>query len=225
MDTEGSSSREVAETSAVQEDIVTKSRSADRHKRVECKVCFRKMRSNNIKRHMKTHKKLLNQVEMHEEIERREKLKLGKEEEIRNTIRNMLTEELGRESTMLVEKESTLIKRSEFQFTSFITGYYFYHSRWTPYIGQELTTMCEMDNSYDKFSVSVYWNDMIVGHVPRQISPQFTALLKSDGCIQVKVIRHPFNTGNKGLRVPCIYTVSGKEKEVQNIKINVVNID
>ena len=157
---------------------------------------------------------------MREGIDQRKK---ESKDELENMIRKNLTEELAKQKakSVMVEEGET-VKKSEFQFTSFITGYYFYRHRWTPYIGQELTTMCEMDNSYDKFA---YWSDMIVGHVPRQISPQFTALLKLGGCIQVKVIRDPFNTGNKGIRVPCIYTVSGNEKDVQSIKVNVINID
>ena len=34
-------------------------RSADRYKQVECKGCFRKMRSNHLKRHMRTHPKVM----------------------------------------------------------------------------------------------------------------------------------------------------------------------
>ena len=40
-------------------DILTKkSRSSDRHRKVECKVCLRTMRSNNLKRHMTKHMEL-----------------------------------------------------------------------------------------------------------------------------------------------------------------------
>ncbi len=218
---------QMSETNAVKGNVMvkTKPRSADRHKQLECKVCFRNMRSDSLKRHMHTHRELYS-LDEEEMLAERRKLKTDREkEELGNMIRQIVKEELTKHNTNSIPVEKELTKKSQFQFTSFITGYYFYRSRWTPYIGQELTTMCEMDNSYDEFAVSVYWNDMIVGHVPRQISPQFTALLKSGGCIQVKVIRDPFNTGNKGLRVPCIYTVSGKEKEIQNIRVNVVNIE
>jgi len=79
---------------------------------------------------------------------------------------------------------------TEFQFESFITGYFHYQFIWTPQIGEVLTTTCESDNTYDKFAISILKNnDTIVGHTPRQISKQFTALLKSKGTVNVKVLR------------------------------------
>ena len=58
---------------------------ADRHKQAECKVCCRKMRSDNLTRHMKTHQKLLTVEEndMREEIRRRNQLRYTREEQER----------------------------------------------------------------------------------------------------------------------------------------------
>ena len=39
------------------------SRCANRHKQVECNVCYRKMKSNNLTRHMKIHQKLYGKPE------------------------------------------------------------------------------------------------------------------------------------------------------------------
>ena len=78
---------------------------------------------------------------------------------------------------------------------------------------------------YDEFAVSILKNsDTIVGHTPRQISKQVTALLKSDGTVNVKVIAKPVITKRKGIRVPCIYIVSGERTFVQDIKDNIHKI-
>ena len=115
---------------------------------------------------------------------------------------------------------------TEFQFESFITGYYHYQFIWTPQIGEVLTTICDGDNIYDKFAISIIKNlETVVGHTPRQISKQFTALLKSKGTVNVKVIASPINTGKKGLRVPCTYIVRGKRTFVQYIKDNIHKIE
>ena len=47
----------------------------DRHEQVECTVCFRKMRSNNMKRHMRKHRDLysLDENGMREEIKERKR--------------------------------------------------------------------------------------------------------------------------------------------------------
>ena len=87
-------------------------------------------------------------------------------------------------------------------------------------IGEELTGMYELGNAYDEFAVSVLKNDKIVGHVPRQITKEFTALLKSGGTIKIKIIGNPVNTRKWGIRVPCTYSVCGKQKFVQDIRDN-----
>ena len=115
---------------------------------------------------------------------------------------------------------------TEFQFESFITGYFHYQFIWTPQIGEVLTTTCDSDNTYDKFAISILKNnDTIVGHTPRQISKQFNAVLKSEGTVNVKVIASPINTRTIGLIVPCTYMVSGKRIFVQYIKDNIHKIE
>ena len=214
MDTKGEVN--IIEKDRMQESA-RKSRTADRHKRIQCKVCLREMRSNNLKRHMKTHEKR-KEIQQHSNVQE-SSLELTK------LIQKIVSEELAKEREKSVAEDKEKVKDCQFQFTSYITGYYYYRHRWTPYISQELTTMCEMDNTYDKFAVSVHSNDMIVGHVPREVSQQFTTVLKSGGNIQVKVTREPFNTGNKGLRVPCMYTVNGEEKHLEGVKTAVYNIN
>ena len=146
----------MTETNSTEEKATKpKARQQNVNKQVECKVCLRKMRSDTVKRHMKTHQKRANEEKMSEEMEQRKKSRESRDE-LENMIRRILREELSKENTKSMMKKSEMMTKSQFQFTSFITGYYFYRHKWTPYIGQELTTMCEMDNSYDKFAVSVY---------------------------------------------------------------------
>ena len=54
-------------------DIPTKSRPGNRHRKIECTVCLRTMHSQNLKRHMLKHRELymLDEDEIREEIKRR----------------------------------------------------------------------------------------------------------------------------------------------------------
>ena len=58
-----------------------KTQSAERNKQVECHVCLRKMRSDNLKRHMSKHRELhtLDEEEIRGEIKRRKKLQETRE--------------------------------------------------------------------------------------------------------------------------------------------------
>ena len=123
-------------------------------------------------------------------------------------------------------KSHNRLIRDEFQFKSFITGHYHYRHIWTPRVGEDLTAACQRDNVYDQFAVSIIKNnDTIVGHTPRHISKQVTALLKSAGTVNVKVITNPIITKRRGIRVPCTYIVSGKRTFVQDIKDNIHKIE
>ena len=57
----------------------------DRHEQVECTVCFRKMRSDNLKRHMRKHRDLysLDENDMREEIKERKRQYDNREERTR----------------------------------------------------------------------------------------------------------------------------------------------
>ncbi len=123
-------------------------------------------------------------------------------------------------------KSHNRLIRDECQFKSFITGHYHYRHIWTPRVGEDLTAACECDNTHDEFAVSILKNnDTIVGHTPRQISKQVTALLKSAGTVNVKVIAKPVKTKTRGIRVPCTYIVSGRRTFVQDIKDNIHKIE
>ena len=122
---------------------------------------------------------------------------------------------------MEIEDESPKkLNSTGFQVHSYVTGHYHYQRIWTPNVGEELTSMYELDNAYDEFAVSVLKDDKIVGHVPRELSEKFTTILKSGGSIKVTIRGKPYNTRRWGIRVPCIYTVSEKETFLQDIRDN-----
>ena len=119
----------------------------------------------------------------------------------------------------------TKLHNRQFRFDSFITGHYHYQHIWIPQVGEDLAIAPERDNTYDEFAVSILKNnDTIVGHIPRQISVHVTALLKSEGTVNVKVVANPIKTRRRGIRVPCTYVVSGKRTFVQDIKDNLHKI-
>ena len=224
----------------------------ERHKQVECIDCLRKMQSDNIKCHMLKHRELylLDVDEIRDEISHRKKLQETREnrlqlmqyitkeeeedddEEVVEEVPPLEYSNIKTPPTMLnpfsIENDTRDADQiyTEFQFESFITGYFHYQFIWTPQVGEVLTTTCDSDNTYDKFAINILKNnDTIVGHTPRQISKQFTALLKSEGTANVKVIASPINTRTRGLRVPCTYMVSGKRIFVQYIKDNIHKIN
>ena len=73
----------------------SKLRSSDRHREVECKICLRGMRSNNLKRHMLKHQNLydLDEEEIRSEIKRRKKL--GETREEQEQLINQVADEEG----------------------------------------------------------------------------------------------------------------------------------
>ena len=112
----------------------------------------------------------------------------------------------------------------EFQFQSFITADSHCQHIWT--IGEELAT-ARVPNSKE-FDVNIILKNnsemIVVGHTPREISRQFTALLLSGGNVTVTVVAYPDSTITHGIRVPCTYIVNGKRTFVQDVKDNIANI-
>ena len=85
------------DTTILQEIMIPKMKpqSTDQHRQVECKICLRKMQSNNLKRHMLKHRELhtLDEDEIREEIKRRKKLRATREE--REQLVRQIAEEEG----------------------------------------------------------------------------------------------------------------------------------
>ena len=92
--------------------------------------------------------------------------------------------------------------------TSWVTGHHIYKRQWTPEIGDLLECRREATNRYDRWAVAVYRCERIVGHVPRDLSRQFTAHLTAGRKISAQVIGKRENKRRRGLEVPVIYTIS-----------------
>jgi len=80
----------------------------DRHVQVECTVCFSKMRSDNLKRHMRKHRDLYSLAEndMREEIQERKRQYENRMEKIRMVKEIAQQEEAPLECIEEVEKTS-----------------------------------------------------------------------------------------------------------------------
>ena len=93
-----------------------------------------------------------------------------------------------------------------------VRGYHVYGDIWNPYVGEQLTTERESDNTEDKYAVAVRKDGTAtVGHAPREISKLF---IERSGIISCEVTgdrrRLPLFEG--GLEIPCIYTFKGKRE-------------
>ena len=187
-----------------------KIRLLNRCKKDRCLVCYKYIRSDNIKRHIRTHKDIL-----------------GKPEPEWRKVLRETTEMLSKlqELTYQMFNDMNDVKvNKEFKLSSYITVYHQYHKLWTPQIDEELACEHEAGNIYDEFAIAVIKDGMVVGHVPKTISEQFYNLLQNGGLIEVKVIGEPANTKKRGLRIPCMYIVNGQNDLIQNVKNNFVKI-
>ena len=70
-----------------------------------------------------------------------------------------------------------------FEFSSVIRGHHVYKEIFMPTIGKILQSRREPDNSYDNFVVAIIEDDIVVGHVPRNISVLCNLFLKKGGTI------------------------------------------
>ena len=83
------------------------SKMQDRHRQVECDVYGKPMRSNNLKRHKKTHKDLLSlpDNEIKDELKSRQEIKKRHEEKIQKVV------EIARENDLPIPEEIINRKR------------------------------------------------------------------------------------------------------------------
>ena len=99
---------------------------------------------------------------------------------------------------------------------SLIRGHHVYKDIWTPTIGEILEVQREPENEHDRRAVCLLKSGTIVGHVPREISRIFWFFLGHGGRISCEVTgRRKYG---KGLEVPCVYTITGREKMIVKMK-------
>ena len=97
------------------------------------------------------------------------------------------------------------------EFQSYVRGYHAYMENWTPIIGQALQLKREPTNGHDVHAVAVYFEDQIVGHIPYNLAPKVSALLRRDvnkGFVEVTGDRVNRGAGY-GLEIPCSYRLYG----------------
>ena len=85
-----------------------------------------------------------------------------------------------------------------------------------PTIRKILQSRRELDNSYDSFAIAIIENDIIVGHVPQNISVLCDFFLKKRGtisCIIAAPRQYSRDLEKGGLDVPCKLIFSGMVKE------------
>ena len=113
-----------------------------------------------------------------------------------------------------------------FEIPSFVRGYHAYKDVWTPTLGQSLVLRHEPDNIVDESAVAVMNDDLVVGHVPVNISPLLFHFLPRDGNTGFSEI-----TGNRvnrgagyGLKILCIYWLYGPKRFIDRLKKLVLDI-
>ena len=91
---------------------------------------------------------------------------------------------------------------------------------WTPAIGEDLRVTTETDNTFDEFAVAVCKDNIVVGHVPRELSRGCWYLLQrrnSQMVCRVTESRRRSEVSGKGLVVPCAYTITGKSSHIERL--------
>ena len=73
-----------------------------------------------------------------------------------------------------------------------------------------------MHNAQDRFAVAIVKDDIIVGHVPREVLHLVWHFIEHDGTVNCEV------TGRRkhgiGLEVPCTYVFSAKKKLIRKLR-------
>ena len=97
---------------------------------------------------------------------------------------------------------------------------------WTPTIGKVLLVKPEPTNKKDSNAVAVFKEDMIVGHVPRNLSPRLFQFLRRDiNKAFAEVTGQKVNRGaGYGLEIPCTYRLYGPPAYVNLLKESFVHI-
>ena len=78
----------------------------------------------------------------------------------------------------------------------------------------------EPTNSEDNNAVGVFLEDVIVGHVPRNLAPRFSQFLRRDvNKAFAEVTGEKVNRGGGyGLEVPCVYRLYGPKVYLEKMK-------
>ena len=79
----------------------------------------------------------------------------------------------------------------------------------------------EIENTRDRYAVSVLKNRAVVGHLPSKISKMCSIFLRRGGKIKCEVSgsrRYSADLPQGGMEIPCILLFEGKSEEIKKIK-------
>ena len=115
---------------------------------------------------------------------------------------------------------STIADLEVLEISSYIRGYHAYRDIWNPIPGQSLLVRQEPTNSHDGNAVGVFFEDVIVGHVPHNLAQRFSQFLRRDvNKAFAEVTGAKVNRGGGyGLEVPCIYRLYGPKVYIEKMK-------
>lgn len=76
-----------------------------------------------------------------------------------------------------------------FSVPGIIRGYHVYQRIWTPFVGEKATTAREPGNEHDHYTVAMLEDETLctVGHLPREISREYSFFIRRGGVIGVEV--------------------------------------
>jgi len=128
-----------------------------------------------------------------------------------------------------VEKACSFVMFHETKFKSVIRGHHGYKVRWTPVIGEKLT--CKRDSreeakAYDDFAVSLFkspdssgGSDVLVGHVPIELSHLVCTFLDAEDSNEGRAEVIGKRTLENELVVPAVYTLRTKNKNISDVLV------
>ena len=107
-------------------------------------------------------------------------------------------------------------------YNSCVRGYHIYKEIWTPTINEELLCRLEPGNIQDLHAVAIIKDEVVVGHIPRNISTLCSSFIRRGGLIMCKVVgdrRYSSDLIQGGLEIPCILTFTGtNDSEIKKVK-------
>jgi len=114
-----------------------------------------------------------------------------------------------------------------FSFESFMKAFHVYKAMWTPLLNAEHSTQQEHGHTEDQYAVAIINNNVVVGHVLKELSQTFWFFIERRGEISSKITgrkqRSPLLQG--GMEIPCIYTLRGKKKLVGKLRLLLKSMD
>ena len=101
---------------------------------------------------------------------------------------------------------------------SSIRGYHAYFVDASVTIGEVLDCEREDNNAHDKYAIAVKKAQLLVGHVPRELSKIFSRFLADFGEIEAECIGVRYNKGEgKGLEIPVDYRLTGNSNYLKKL--------